>query len=178
MSTFEKVALSTGTVCVGAVGMMYGAPTGGYIVANGIVGLGALGLALRKTSAKRTCQAAQKQVLRDLNSVPDFVGVNLERAHFLLTKAPSQMTLSPDDLSNAVKAATDTSVEQELAGKIHACIPFEADDQKIETMLQHAILAGVRACYGDAGFKASMNTALLIKTVQDNDLQMTLLDEI
>ncbi|SLN64003.1 hypothetical protein ROG8370_02951 [Roseovarius gaetbuli] len=63
MSTFADIADKSGTICVGALAFALGDPSGGTLAATGMAGLAAIGVTLRKTCAKRACDAAAKATL-------------------------------------------------------------------------------------------------------------------
>ena len=48
MSTFEKIAEGSSDICVGALALLWGDPSGTATVAAGLAGLGILGLSLRR----------------------------------------------------------------------------------------------------------------------------------
>ena len=98
MSTFEKIADNSSTICVGALALALGDPSGGIVVATGLGGLAAVGIVLRKNCAKRACDNAVKATIATLHDTFEFAGVNLERANALLQDRKEHTTLNDKQL--------------------------------------------------------------------------------
>lgn len=103
MSTFENIADKSGTICVGALAFALGDPSGGTLAATGLAGLAGIGIALRKTCAKRACDNAATATLTALRGTPEFAGVNLLRVETLLQDRQGHRTLNSQSLIAAYK---------------------------------------------------------------------------
>jgi vacuolar-type H+-ATPase subunit I/STV1 len=165
MSTVEKVGTQVGNTCVGAVALMLGDASGGALTAQGLVGLAALGAALRGQSAKRACINAQGAVIAALTAAPEFRTANLDRLMTLLESESAPFSRA--DLIAASNDAKDLDLDAALARKLHASFDFDGDDAATKRVLFLALEAGMRACNTDQEFKQDVRSVQTLQILQD-----------
>jgi hypothetical protein len=165
MSTVEKVGTQVGNTCVGAVALMLGDASGGALTAQGLVGLAALGAALRGQSAKRACINAQGAVIAALTAAPEFRTANLDRLMTLLESESAPFSRA--DLIAASNDAKDLDLDAALARKLHASFDFDGDDAATKRVLFLALEAGIRACNTDQEFKQDVRSVQTLQILQD-----------
>ncbi|SLN47967.1 hypothetical protein PEL8287_02479 [Roseovarius litorisediminis] len=178
MSTFEKIADKSSTICVGALAFALGDPSGGIVVATGLGGLAAVGIALRKNCAKRARENAIQATIVALRDTPEFDGVNLERANALLQDRQEHTTLNSGHLIAAYKHGAKEARIAALVELLHATIPFDGDTNQIKTLLRHALTAAMRSCYDDKDFRAQLNEETLIDIARKTDGLTTTVDRV
>jgi tetratricopeptide (TPR) repeat protein len=144
---------------------MLGDASGGALTAQGLVGLAALGAALRGQSAKRACINAQGAVIAALTAAPEFRTANLDRLMTLLESESAPFSRA--DLIAASNDAKDLDLDAALARKLHASFDFDGDDAATKRVLFLALEAGMRACNTDQEFKQDVRSVQTLQILQD-----------
>ncbi|MCU4653835.1 tetratricopeptide repeat protein [Roseibacterium sp. SDUM158016] len=165
MSTVEKVGTQVGNTCVGAFALILGDASGGALVAQGLVGLAAIGAAVRGDSARRACTSAREKTIAALKADPEFRHVNPDRLVVLLSSETTVFNRA--DLVAASEAAADLDLDAALARAIHATLPFDGDDAATVRLLLLALEAGMRACNQDKAFKQEVQAVQILHILQE-----------
>ena len=169
MSTFEKIAEGSSDICVGALALLWGDPSGTATVAAGLAGLGILGLNLRRGCAETAGRTAAARTIAALKASPEFADADLTRAEALLADRPSHATLTPHTLVAAAKAPTDSARTEALAEALYAQIPFDGDDARTKRLLRLALQSAMRACYDNPDLQTRITREVLIDTARQTD---------
>jgi tetratricopeptide (TPR) repeat protein len=165
MSTVEKVGTQVGNTCVGAFALILGDASGGALVAQGLVGLAAIGAAVRGDSARRARTSAREKTIAALKADPEFRSVNPDRLVALLSSETTVFNRA--DLVAASEAAADLDLDAALARAIHATLPFDGDDAATVRLLLLALEAGMRACNQDKAFKQEVQAVQILHILQE-----------
>ncbi|MEQ9242909.1 hypothetical protein [Roseovarius indicus] len=178
MSTFEKIAEGSSDICVGALALLWGDPSGTATVAAGLAGLGILGLSLRRGCAETAGRTAAARTIAALKASPEFAGADLTRAEALLADRPSHATLTPHTLVEAAKAPTDSARTEALAEALYARIPFDGDDARTHRLLRLALQSAMRACYDNPDLQTRITREVLIDTARQTDGAVEILERV
>lgn len=178
MSTFEKIAEGSSDICVGALALLWGDPSGTATVAAGLAGLGILGLSLRRDCAETAGRTAAARTIAALKASPEFAGADLTRAEALLADRPGHATLTPHTLVEAAKAPTDTARTEALAEALYAQIPFDGDDARTHRLLRLALQSAMRACYDNPDLQTRITREVLIDTARQTDGAVEILERV
>ena len=115
MNTIERVGTQAGAVCVGAFATMFGDPSGGTVLATGVAGLAAIGLAFQKSSAVRACDAAAARAVAAVKASSDFRSADIERAEILLKDAQNVAKITASELVAVARDASDHTLGDDVA---------------------------------------------------------------
>ena len=178
MSTFEKIAEGSSDICVGALALLWGDPSGTATVAAGLAGLGILGLSLRRGCAETAGRTAAARTIAALKASPEFADADLTRAEALLADRPSHATLTPLTLVEAAKAPTDSARTEALAEALYARIPFDGDDARTHRLLRLALQSAMRACYDNPDLQTRITREVLIDTARQTDGAVEILERV
>ncbi|MGR3313665.1 tetratricopeptide repeat protein [Roseovarius indicus] len=178
MSTFEKIAEGSSDICVGALALLWGDPSGTATVAAGLAGLGILGLSLRRGCAETAGRTAAARTIAALKASPEFADADLTRAEALLADRPGHATLTPHTLVEAAKAPTDAARTEALAEALYARIPFDGDDARTHRLLRLALQSAMRACYDNPELQTRITREVLIDTARQTDGAVEILERV
>ncbi|MEQ9674006.1 MAG: hypothetical protein RLO10_06050, partial [Roseovarius indicus] len=178
MSTFEKIAEGSSDICLGALALLWGDPSGTATVAAGLAGLGILGLSLRRDCAETAGRTAAARTIAALKASPEFADADLTRAEALLADRPSHATLTPLTLVEAAKAPTDSARTEALAEALYARIPFDGDDARTHRLLRLALQSAMRACYDNPDLQTRITREVLIDTARQTDGAVEILERV
>lgn len=173
LSSFEKIAENSSTICIGAVAVALGDPSGGTLTATGLAGLGVLGLGLSRSSADRACKAAADRTLTTLKQSLEFADADLIRAQALLDDHTATGAISTEDLRAAYKQADGPARADALAAKLHALLPFDGDADLTKRLLKLALQSSMRACLPHVEEQAIQE--LIVETARQTDGMVTVL---
>ncbi|MEO0400814.1 MAG: hypothetical protein AAF214_00405 [Pseudomonadota bacterium] len=169
MTASKEFATQIGALAVGSTAFALGDPSGGTLLATPITALAALGLTLKSGCAHKACSKAENKVLDLLAQHPEYLDEDIDRARIILANAPNLATLDPKEVATHIHGK---DFETELARLLMAPLGIGADDHKVRTIIDTALVASIAVCKQDTEFRSALTLELVLETARKQGIEI------